>query len=223
MNQEKRMKFSFLILGICLSLSCNSQLLAQTQPCCSGVQGAQGPAGPQGSQGVPGPAGPQGIQGVEGPCCPNVAAFTSIYSLMAQTVPSGGAATFELVSETSPSFDLSMASTTGAVTVLQSGIYQVNWSTEGNLTPPFPAPVPSIAFALSKNGVLLPSTTAASFTNSPDTLANITTATAMVRFSAGDVVQLINTSTLPFNGVPNQIATTPVCSFRLNFLLALAL
>lgn len=194
-----------------------------------GVAGPQGPVGLTGPQGVglagpQGAAGPIGPQGSQGPCCPLVGTYAEVYSLVDQTILPGGAGVFELTSQTTASFDLSAAPITGAITVLKSGIYLVNWGVEGNLTPPFPSPVPAWSFGLFQNGILMPNTPASGFSRSPNDGAEHINATSIVQLSAGDVVQLINTGIQSFDTNSSDFGSTVlVPSVRLSFVLLTSL
>jgi hypothetical protein len=201
----------FFTLGMLATLSCISQLQAQTQPCCTGVQGAQGPAGPQGGQGVPGSQGAQGIQGIPGPCCQGpdgTVSAVNVYSVVDQQIPSGGAVLFENVNVTSGNYDVSMAPITGVVTIINSGVYRLSWSVEGQLTPPFPAPVPAWSFTLFANGVPVPGSTFSSFTLFPAESTSTAAGTVIVNVAAGTVLTLQSTASLPvsiISSVPGSL------------------
>lgn len=212
------------------------QLHAQSGGCCctdcvcppgpQGPVGPQGAVGPQGNAGMPGPQGlaglqgPVGSQGPQGPCCPLTGTYTSIYSLLNQTLLPGMNATFELVSQTTASFDLSMTAITGAVTCLKSGIYLVNWDVVGLLTPPYPSPVPAWSFGLYNNGVLAGSSTSAAFSISPDDRATHNSAAFIIQIMAGDVITLKNTSTMSISANATILGSTvPIAATRLNLVL----
>lgn len=242
------MKISSMVWGLS-ALFCSllvSEVQAQTSGCCCtdcicppgpagavgslGPQGIAGPMGPAGAQGLMGPAGPQGIPGIAGvtgatgPCCSQAGTFTSLYSLTDQTLAPGTSPILEIVEATTVSFDVSMAAINGTVTVLKSGIYLMNWGIDGILTPPFNSPVPAWSFALYKNGVLLPSTTSGSFSITPDDICTHNSAESIVTLMAGDVVQIVNTSTMPVNAVSIiNGSTVPVAAARLNIVLLTAL
>lgn len=192
----------------------------------SGTQGIQGPAGPTGPQGIVGPAGsqgPQGLTGATGPCCPVTGSFTSVYSLMDQTVTSGASPVFELVSQTTGSYDLSMAPTAGEVKVLNHGIYLVSWEFDGTLTS-FPMTVPGWSMGIYVNGMLNGTTTSGAFNTSPDDLCRHVSGVSVIELQANDVVTLVNTSTSSLNAVATLTGSSvPVASARLNILLLTAL
>jgi hypothetical protein len=134
--------------GMLIALFSLSQIQAQTQPCCTGAQGAQGPAG---IQGVPGIQGPQGIEGPEGPCCPGVVNYANLFSNLNQTLASSGnpgsVVLFEQANAVlATDFDISLAPTTGQITFLSGGIYEISYSTTGLVL--FPTPVPTWSFGL---------------------------------------------------------------------------
>ena len=233
-------------LSALLSVLSFSQLQAQTAGCCctdctcppgplgplgpQGNPGLQGPLGPQGLQGLPGtigPQGPQGIQGAtgaQGPCCPITGSYTSVYSLFDQDIPPGGSPFLENVSATTASFDLTLAPTTGQITVLKSGVYLVNWGVDGLLTPPYPAPVPAWSFGVFVNGSLDPSTVSGSFSITPDDICTHNSAVSIITLMAGDVIQLVNTSTMTVTATGTVFGSAvPVAAARLNLSLLTAL
>lgn len=149
------MKKQQVILGIMSLFSMVLPLQAQNGGCCCtdcvcppGPQGSQGIQGLQGSQGTKGSQGPQGSQGSQGiqgntgpqgPCCPGqggIISAANVYSLVDQMIPSGGVVTFESANVVTSDYDVSMAPTTGGVAFLNTGIYRISWTVEGQLTPP---------------------------------------------------------------------------------------
>lgn len=212
------MKKQLFILGVMSLFSMALPLQAQNAGCCCTdcvcPPGPQGPAGPQGTvgpagapgtqgpQGVAGPQGPQGIQGItgpQGPCCGSLNTVTAVnlYSVADQMIPSMGTVLFENVNLTTGSFDISMAATTGAVTINTGGIYRLSWSVEGQLTPPFPTPVPAWSFTLYADGVAVPGSTFSSFTLFPDEATSTAAGAVIVNVVAGTVITLQSTATLP--------------------------
>lgn len=168
-----------------------------------GPQGSQGPVGPQGLQGVPGPQGAQGIQGTtgaQGPCCPGSSSSTlgtNVYSVMDQSIPSNGVVLFESANVSSSAFNISLAPTTGQIAFLATGIYRISWTVEGQLTPPFPAPVPAWSFTLFLDGSPVPGSTFSSFTLFPDEATSTAAGTVIIAVTAGQVLTLQSSSTLP--------------------------
>jgi len=197
-----------------------------------GQQGVQGPQGPQGLQGLPGPKGdtgpqgpkgdkgdtgpqgPQGPQGRPGEClCPE--AYLSVYSQLNQSPNAFGvgmdACRFEGVND-SENFDFSLANITGEVKALVSGDYAMEWNVNGSLQPPFPAPVPTWAFAIFVNGALVPGSSGANFTSSPDDEISHTHGGCIISLNAGDSLKLRNIS--KFN--VNLTAVIPSLNFPLS-------
>lgn len=190
-----------------------------------GLDGAAGPQGDQGPQGIPGPQGPLGAQGIQGPqgpdgpCAPVISAFTNVYSLADQTIAPGQSVMLELSSANSGDFDITLAGTTGQVTVLASGYYLLNWGIDGLLTPPYPNPVPAWSFGIYINGVFLPGSAQGSFTITPDAIVKHASSYFIIHLNAGDVLTLVNTSTLPVNVVSNPFGSSvPTAAARLNIL-----
>lgn len=171
----------------------------------AGNDGAPGPQGPQGAQGPMGPQGPQGLQGIPGKDCDSDCCdrgYLSLYSLQDQTLDGfGGLNDFAKLENlgvgTASHFDWSNAATNGEIVVLVPGVYQLQWDADGQLSPPFPSPVPSWALALYRNGVVLPGSAVAGFSQSPDDDANCLSALINVRLFAGDVLKIRNQSRLP--------------------------
>ncbi len=184
-----------------------------------GRNGDQGPIGLQGPQGLIGPQGVQGIQGLSGKdCdCESVAQYLSIYSLTDQVVPSLASPFLNLVNSASAGFDISAAPVSGEVKILNHGIYSVNWGFDGKLQPPYPFPIPAWALGIYKNGVLLPGTTSGSFSITPDDICVHDSADAIVELKAGDIIKIVNLSTMTILGVSNPVGTLfPIASARLN-------
>jgi len=168
-----------------------------------GPVGAQGLPGVQGVTGVQGPVGLQGISGVQGPCCsqPIVAqSVANLYSVMDQSILSGGAVTFENTNSiTTADYDMSLASTTGQITFLKAGIYSIGWMVEGRLTPPFPNPTPAWSLSLYLDGVPVPGACFSAFTLFPEELTRSPGGTVIIAVAAGQVLTLQSTSTLPIS------------------------
>lgn len=210
---------------------------AQGVPGTNGVQGPIGPQGPQGpqgsnglngsqgvqgSQGAIGPAGPQGIQGIQGIAgqdCSCTTAYVSIYTLLDQTVVSLGSPTMENVNVLSSTsdFDISNAPITGEMTVLNHGIYYLSWAVDGKLTPPYPFPVPAWSFEIYRNGVGMVGTSSAAFSITPDDLVVHDSADAIIELFSGDVIKIVNTSTMSVNTVSTPVGSLiTISSVRLN-------
>lgn len=183
--------------------------------CPPGPQGNTGPQGPQGTpgpQGLTGPQGPQGIQGPtgpQGPCCNGSSATISaanLYSTTDQDIPSLGVCLFEHANTvTAAAYDVSMANTTGEITFLKSGNFFLSWTAEGQLTPPFPDPVPAWSFSFFLDGVPVPGSCFSGFTLFPDELTDNISGTVVISVNAGQKLKLVNTSTLPVS----LVSSTP--------------
>ncbi len=186
--------------------------------CPPGPQGAPGVQGPQGIAGVQGLIGPQGSMGVQGntgpqgPCCSSSgAAVMNAYSVTDQFLPSLSVCLFEATNlVTTTYYDTSMLPTTGEVTFLKSGTYVISWTAEGQLTPPFPDPVPAWSLSLFLDNAPVPGGCFSGFTLFPAELTNNTGGTVIIYINAGQVLKLANTSTLPIS----LLSTIPDLFFR---------
>lgn len=210
--------------------------------CCCCIQGPQGVPGLQGEQGIQGVPGPQGIagqngaqgpQGLQGPagvcdaeectrCCKKC--YVSLYSMTDQSLGVNGSATdfakFEGVSAgTTDCIDWSLAASEGLIKVMESGNYIVQWNSNGQLTPPYPAPVPSWGLGIYKNGVFVPGTAEAGFNDSPDDDANFLANTIIMQINAGDSIKLRNVGSFAINlkSVHPEMVV-PMTSASINFL-----
>ena len=190
-----------------------------------GAQGAQGVPGAQGPGGVAGPQGIQGLQGAPGKDCNNTdccnKGYLSLYSISDQTLGANGSATDFAKLEAlgvgvNTYFDWSLAATTGIIKVLKAGVYQLQWDADGMLAPPFSTPVPSWGLALYRNGVLLPGSAVAGFSQSPDDDANCLSALINVQLAVNDTLQIKNISTAPIflkSNHPELVAPMTSASF----------
>jgi hypothetical protein len=139
--------------------------------------------------------------------------FGQAYSIKNQlAIPPTGPILFENVVFASPSIDFSFASTTGEIVINKSGIYSIDFTFHGQLTPPLPAPpVPAWSISLFQNGSPVLGSTFGNFTLTPDDTMTHTGGPTLVTIAAGDAIQVVNTSTLPvdkFSVVPGP--TLPV-------------
>jgi len=160
------------------------------------------PPGPTGAQG------PQGQTGPQGPCCGAIQStvVASLYSIIDQQIPSGNVVTFENTSTvTLANFDVSLAPSTGQITFLTSGTYSITWRVAGELTPPFPDPVPAWSLSLFLDGTQVPGSCFAGFSLFPDLLTSNGASNIIVVVAAGQVLTLQNTSLLPIS----LISSTP--------------
>lgn len=105
-------------------------IIPRGQTGATGATGATGPQGPQGETGATGATGPQGPQGETGPQGPagtaNAASFGSFYTTGEATVAAGGGA-FPLRS-TIAAKDITLNTTTGEVTLPNTGIYKIDFA-----------------------------------------------------------------------------------------------
>lgn len=175
-----------------------------------GEQGPQGVQGPRGPDGLQGPQGIQGPQGVPGSCvncfehreckCPEPE-FAEIGSTMPQDLnPSPGAnmpgqvVLLEFTIHATAGIDVSTSGVDGKIKVNRAGWYQVSHGVCGSLNPVI-SPLPVWTFSLFKNAAIVPGSTFANMTISPEQKANEIVAQTLVHFNAGDVLELANTST----------------------------
>lgn len=172
-----------------------------------GLQGVQGIAGLQGEQGVMGLQGEQGVQGIPGDCvncddkchCPEPE-FAEVYSNLTQTLsPSlglnlpGQVVTLENTIFATSNIDVSQAAINGKITINRAGWYDVFTGMCGSLNP-IESPLPVWTLSVFKNGIIVPGSTFANMTLSPEQKANEIVADVFVHFNVGDVLELANTS-----------------------------
>jgi hypothetical protein len=209
----------------CCKCGCTGPQGPQGVPGLQGVPGPQGEpgnVGPQGIQGTPGPQGLQGLQGNAGEDCGCETAYLSLYTIDDQVIPSLGSPFLDLENANSGplDFDITSASINGEIKVLHHGIYAIEWSFDGRLTPPYPFPVPAWSLGIYKNGILIPGSTSASFSLSPDELVVHDSASFIKEIDAGDIIKLVNTSLLPITAESVPTGTIfPVVSARINLIL----
>jgi hypothetical protein len=181
----------------------------QDHDCDCDAQGPQGPQGIQGVQGVQGVQGPQGIQGAAGKdCCHDDhhrkccdVEFAEVFSLLSQSLapsPSANApgqtVLFENTIFATSAIDVSMANSTGVITVNLSGWYDVVTGICGALNP-IASPLPAWTFSMFRNGVIVPGSTFSDMTLSPEQKANEIIADVYLHLNAGDQIMVANTST----------------------------
>ena len=190
-----------------------------------GPQGAQGQDGPQGipgeagAQGPVGPMGLQGPQGIQGDCvnCKPEASsaieYAEVYSKLSQVLsPSPGpdlpgqVCLLENVIVATSNIDVSQSGISGEIQINRAGWYDVATGICAGINP-LPTPLPVWTLSLFKNGVLVPGSTFANMTLSPDQLSNEIVADVFVHFDAGDKFSLNNTSSNPINVNAPSIGT----------------
>jgi Collagen triple helix repeat (20 copies) len=191
-----------------------------------GLPGAVGPMGPKGDQGAIGPMGPQGLQGemgIQGPqgipgSCVNCnstpvppvpppfgsnAEFAEVFSKVPQTLAAspgvnqaGGIVKLENTIYNTTNIDVSNAAINGQVKINLAGWYDVATGICGTLNP-IASPLPVWTLSLFQNGVLVPGSTFANQTISPEQQSNEIVADVFVKCAVGDVLTLANTSVSP--------------------------
>lgn len=193
------------------------EIQAQTAGCCCEEcvcpPGPQGPMGPQGlagiqgttgltgADGLVGPQGPQGIQGLvgpQGPCCASLqqGTFANVYTTTSQTVTQLGAITFENVNASTAGIDLSLASTTGEITVNIAGWYEIYYDVDALLSDFSVFPTPAWTATIYLNGNPVGGTTQSGFSLGVDAVTNHISSKSIVFLNVGDVIQLVNTSSV---------------------------
>lgn len=129
-----------------------------------------------------------------------------LYSLVDQTLLLGDSVRFESVGAIVPgNFDVSLAGTTGQVLFLTAGVYSVSWRVSGQLTPPFPDPVPVWALALYLDGVAVPGSCFAGFSLFPEELSINGASNVLLVVAAGQVLTLQSTSLMSID----LVSSTP--------------
>lgn len=133
--------------------------------------------------------------------------FAEVYSILPQTLnPSVGAnlpgslVKLEKTVIATSNIDVSMAASSGAVKVNKAGWYDVTMSLCGALNP-IPSPLPVWTVSLFVNGAIVPASTFANMTLSPEQQANEVVSDVFVHLAAGDILTLANTSA-------NQVSLT---------------
>lgn len=175
---------------------------------CSCCAGPAGPQGIQGLQGVPGQTGAQGIQGLQGipgnceDCkCECDVEFAEVYSKVSQALSAspglnlaGQTVLLENTIIATANIDVSQAAISGKITIKKAGWYDVATGICGYLNS-ISSPLPCWTLSLFKNGILVPGSTFANQTISPEQKSNEIVADVFVHFVVGDVLELANTST----------------------------
>lgn len=179
------------------------------QPGPRGLDGQPGRDGQQGEQGIAGPMGEQGPQGVPGDCknCPCDCVnwepeFAEVYSSLPQTLMASGGpdlpgqlALFENVIFSTSNIDVTQ-SALGKIVINKAGWYDIATGICGALNP-IPSPLPVWTLSLFKNNILVPGSSFACMTLSPEQKSSEVVADVFVHCDAGDVLTLANTSQQP--------------------------
>ncbi len=126
--------------------------------------------------------------------------FAEVYSTVEQLLSAspganmpGQTALLENIVHATASIDVSQAASTGKVTVNKSGWYDVATGICAALNP-ISSPLAVWTLSLFKNGIIVPGSTFANMTLSPEQKANEVVADVFVHLLAGDVLSLANTS-----------------------------
>ncbi len=132
-------------------------------------------------------------------CC-DKPEFAEVYSTITQTLTqspganlSGQVVLLENTIYSTSMIDVSQAAINGKVFVNKAGWYDVYTGMSGSLNP-IASPLPVWSLSLFKNGTLVPGSTFANMTLSPEQKANEIVADVFVHFDAGDYIELANTS-----------------------------
>ncbi len=191
-----------------------------------GISGSNGKDGKDGMDGPIGPMGPQGLEGQQGPkgdcvACPcdcGEPEFAEVYSNLNQVLsPSlgsnlaGGVILLEKTIFATPNIDVSQAGLNGKIVINKAGWYDVSTGICGALNP-IGIPLPVWTLSLFLNGIIVPGSTFANQTISPDQQSNEVVADVFVHFNKGDVLELANTSTAQLNVNAPTLGTNAVPS-----------
>ncbi len=142
--------------------------------------------------------------------CASLCEFAEVFSNATQTLaPSMGAnqkgqvVLLENLVTASAGIDTTQAAANGKVIVNKKGWYDVSLGACGSLNP-VASPLAVWTLSLFKNGVIVPGSTFANMTLSPEQKANEIATNVLVHCGVGDVLELANTSTAPI------VLTSPV-------------
>ena len=198
---------------------CDGAMGPQGVPGPQGIQGLQGIPGMQGAQGIAGPVGPQGVQGIPGDCVncggdsSGTPEFAEVYSSMNQTLSAstgpnlpGQVCLLEKTIYATANINVSAAAISGQIVINKAGWYDVATGICAALNP-IPSPIPVWTLSLFVNGVLVPGSTFANMTISPEQKSNEIVADVFVHFNVGDVLTLCNTSTNVINVTAPTLGT----------------
>jgi len=131
-------------------------------------------------------------------CCESE--FAEVYSSLPQTLMASPGPNmpgqFALLEQTifaTANIDVSLAASQGKIIVNKSVWYDIATGICASLNP-IASPLPVWSLSLFKNGIIVPGSTFANMTLSPEQKANEIVADVFVHCLAGDVIQLANTS-----------------------------
>lgn len=144
-------------------------------------------------------------------CCePEFAEVFSLQNQLLTASPStnapGQVALLENTIFNTAGIDVSMAASTGVITINKAGWYDVATGICAALNP-IASPLPVWTLSLFKNGVIVPGSTFANMTLSPEQKSNEIVADVFVHFNAGDVLTLANTSSASILLASNTLGT----------------
>jgi len=127
--------------------------------------------------------------------------FAEVYSVLPQDLAvspganlPGQVALFDQSVHATANIDISQAAVNGKITINKAGWYDIVSGVSGSLNP-LSSPLSAWTVSLFKNGVIVPASTIANVTISPEQKANEVPTDTFVHFMAGDVLELANTST----------------------------
>jgi len=134
------------------------------------------------------------------PCeCPEPE-FAEVYSILTQDLSAspgpnmpGQVVALENTIYATANIDVSLAASSGKVMVNRAGWYDVYTGLCGALNP-IASPLPVWTLSLFRNGVIVPGSTFANMTLSPEQKSNEITADVFVHLDKGDYLELANTS-----------------------------
>lgn len=168
---------------------------------CPGEKGDKGDPGLPGAPGIPGPMGPVGPQGPMGPQLANE--YAMLVSNLQQTLAqspganlAGGIVLYEQVLISTLGIDVTNANLNGDVVINVAGVYSISMGVCGSLNP-IQSPLPVWTTSLFKNGIIVPGSSLANMTLSPEDKADEIVVDLLVSLSAGDILSVANTSTAP--------------------------
>lgn len=179
------------------------------------IPGPVGPMGPRGLQGIQGVQGIAGEQGIPGSCVNcnggggtvppfgSNAEFAEVFSKNPQNLTAspganlaGGIVKLENTIFNTTNIDVSEAAINGQVKINLAGWYDVSTGICGTLNP-IASPLPVWTLSLFQNGLLVPGSTFANQTISPEQQSNEIVADVFVKCAVGDILTLANTSSAP--------------------------
>ncbi len=185
---------------------------AQGLPGMNGKDGMDGPMGPMGPQGLQGQPGPKG-DCVACPCHCDEPEFAEVFSTLPQDLAAsagpnlaGGVVKLEHTIFSTANIDVSNAAVNGKIVINKAGWYDVYTGMCGALNP-ISSPLPVWTLSLFQNGAIVPGSTFANMTLSPEQKSNEVVADVFVHCAVGDVLELANTSNAMINLTAPTVGT----------------